>query len=280
MTNDLASIQQALRKFRGRDTSAFDTAFLAKTVQRRLEATQLPSRADYARQLQEDEREAAALDAALDVTHTDFFRGPFAFALLEQTVLPALLEAMPVANGSEVRVWSAGCATGQEAWSVAMLLEDLSVARQRRLAFRVFASDASEPALATARAGVYPAHQLRNLRLRHVEDYFTVRGDRYTITPRLRERVNFSTYDLLDSASISPPDSLFGDFHLILCCNVLYYYRPAVQQRLLAKLAQALTPGGWLVTGEVERDVALRHRSFRVLAPPAPVFQKPAPAAR
>jgi chemotaxis methyl-accepting protein methylase len=88
--------------------------------------------------------------------------------------------------------------------------------------------------------------------------------------------VDFSIYDLLDEHSSCPQASLFGDFDLIFCCNVLFYYRADIRQRILAKISRALAPGGYLVTDEVERECVANHHSLYAVAPPAAVFKKEA----
>jgi chemotaxis protein methyltransferase CheR len=226
------------------------------------------------RRLSEDRAEAEAFSRSLNITYSEFFRNPLAFALLEQLILPRLLGEVGKSGRSEVRVWSAGCAAGQEAWSVAILLEELAAARERPVTIRIFATDVSETALALARKGVYDPAAVQNIRLKHLRDYFSAQGEAYVVTPRLRARVDFSAYDLLDARSACPPASLYGDFDLILCSNLLFYYRPDLRQHILDKVCRALSPGGYFVSGEAERDIVAKHDGFGHVAPPAAVFQK------
>lgn len=218
--------------------------------------------------------ERAALYASLHVTYSEFFRNPIAFGLLEQLLLPTLVEAKARNGHGEIRIWSAGCAAGQEVWSVAILLDALSAARERPVPFRIFATDLSETNLTQARAGVYSAAAVGNVRLRHLVDGFTRQGECYAITPRLKEWVEFSVYDLLNAETICPPGSIFGDFDLILCSNVLLYYRPATQGLILDKLRRCLAAGGYLITDESERQIVESTRDFRAVAVPAAVFQR------
>ena len=146
--------------------------------------------------------------------------------------MPGLVAAKTNGSPVELRIWSAACATGQETWSVAMLLEEFARARQQPVPFRIIATDASEAALTAARRGVYEESALANVRLRHRREFFSTQEDGHRIVPRLQARVDFSTYDLLDEHSASPPAGLFGDFDLILCCNLLFYYRPPIRQQI------------------------------------------------
>jgi len=258
--SSVAAIIGVLRSVQGLDLTPYDESFLCKAIDKRVQATGSRSREDYAALLAEQRAEAETLTRSLRISYTDFFRNPLAFALLEQRILPALIAAREQVGHGEIRVWSAGCAAGQEAWSVAMLLDELTQAHEPPLAYRIFASDLAEPELAVGRAGEYPANALGNVRQRHLHACFCQHGDNFAIAPRLRARVDFSAYDLLDEGSSSPQASIYGDFELSLCCNLLFYYRPAVQQRILAKICRALTPGGYLVTGETEHEIVPNTR--------------------
>lgn len=255
------------------DISGFDPAFLVRSLERRLQAIDCVSAENYlAERLVKDRVEAEAFHRSLRVGYSAFFRNPLTFALLETQVLPDLMEKARKAGRSGLRVWSAGCAAGQEAWSLAMLLDELAASPDRHSPWRVFGTDLCEPDLALARAGVYAAAELGNVRLRHLDSCFTRQGDGFAVAERLRERVEFTRYDLLDTANSCPPASIFGDFDLVLCCNVLLYYRPAQQRRILDKLLGCLTPGGYLVTGETERRIAKNVANLREVTSPAPVF--------
>lgn len=259
----------------GLDISGFDPSFLVSTLERRLQATEGISAENYlAERLVKDPLEAEAFHRSLRVGYSAFFRNPLTFALLETQVLPDLVEKARKTGRSGLRVWSAGCSAGQEAWSVAILLDELAASPDRHQAWRVFGTDLCEPDLARARAGVYGAAELGNVRLRHIDAWFTRQGDGFAVATRLREQVEFTVYDLLDTANSCPPASIFGDFDLVLCCNVLFYYRPAQQRRILDKLLGCLAPGGYLVTGETERRIAKSVANLREVTSPAPIFQR------
>lgn len=263
-----------VRTAHGLDLSPYDEKFLAKSLDKRLEATVTVTPAAYTQRLANDLLEATALHHSLHIVYSEFFRSPLAFALLEQMILPRLLDSQRQSARGEVRVWSAGCATGQEAWSVAMLLDELSKGEECPLSYRIFATDLSPSDLALARTGVYSAEAVGNIRSRHLRLYLSRHGESYAIAPRLRERVDFSIYDLLDESTSSPPASIFGDFDLVLLSNVLLYYRQETQRRMLHKVLGCLAPGGYLIAGESERQIVASSSGTRPVAPPAAVFQK------
>ena len=267
-------IIETLRRTRGLDVSCYDASFLEKVIEQRRKAAAEETRSAYLERLAEDGAEAAAFSRSLRVTYSEFFRNPLALALLEQLILPGLAEQKDSSGRGEIRVWSAGCAAGQEAWSVAILLEELTTARDQPRAYRIFATDLSEPDLASARSGVYTAAAVGNVRLRHLDGCFSRQGESFAIVPRIRARVDFSLYDLLDASTACPPVSIYGDFDLVLCSNVLLYYSPETQRRILDKVQRSLAPGGYLVTGETERQIVERAGGFRAVAPPATVFRR------
>lgn len=258
----------------GLDIAAYAASFVMDSVRKRLAVTGLQTLSAYGERLGGDRAEAEALFDALRIGYSEFFRNPLTFAVLEQVVLPGLVAEKERSGRGEVRVWSAGCARGQEAWSVAMLLDELSAARARPVPYRVIATDRCEDDLSAARAGVYGAEALEAVRLRQLRTCFSRQGEAYTVAPRLRERVDFSVYDLLQEGTKCPAASIYGDFDLILCCNVLYYYQSVRQQRMLSRLCYALSDGGFFVTGEAERELAAGQSGLRAVAPPAAVFQK------
>ena len=265
---------QVMQQAHGQDLAMFDEAFLAKSLGRRL-ATSAPGGINaYLRRLAGDRTEADALFQSLHIGYSEFFRDSLVFAMLEQDLLPSLLLKKEQSDRTTLRVWSAGCAGGQEAWSVAMLLDELATARSDPVLFQIFATDGSTAGLHVALQGVYASAAVQNVRLKHLRKYFTVDNGDYAINPILKKRVAFSVYDLLDGQSVCPPVSLFGDFDLILCCNLLFYYRADVRQFILDKLCNALAPGGYIVTGSVERAIAQKNDRLCAVAPPLPVYRE------
>lgn len=196
--------------------------------------------------------------------------------MLEQLVLPGLAAELNRSGRKELRVWSAGCASGQEAYSLAILLVELAAQRGSGFNFRVFATDNSEAGLAAARAGVYEAAALKNLRLDHLNKYFTAQGQAYALKEEIKKLVDFSSYDLADEKLACPPASIYGDFDLVFCSNLLFYYRAEVRQHILAKIYDCLRPGGCLATSEAEVEIVAQSAGFRAVMPLAPIFKKAA----
>ncbi len=273
-TTSLAHQSASISAACGVDLSPLDATFLAKSLNARIAATSSATSAEYLAILGSRSAEVEELVRSLQVGYSEFFRAPLTFALLGHSVLPAILRHKAGTDGSEIRIWSAGCSAGQEAYSIAIELLELAESLGCEIPFRVIASDVSESALATAREGLYTEAEVGNVRLRRLKRWFSAEGSSYRVVPELRRAVDFSAYDLLDDNSSCPPASIFGGFDIVLCCNMLIYYMPEAQLSILRKVHGCLRPGAYLVTGEAERSTVRCMGGFRSVVPVAPVFRK------
>ena len=185
-----------------------------------------------------DERLAVATAEALAVTDTAFFRDGRTFDRLKHDVLPVL------GGGDDaIQVWSAGCSTGQEAYSLAMLAEEISPP----LRLEIVATDLSERVLEKAHSGLYTQFEVqRGLPIRLLLKYFEKAGEMWAITPRLRAAIRWRRLNLVEERRSR------RQFDLILCRNVLSYFEPELRDRVLAQFLPALSPGGYLVLGSGE----------------------------
>ena len=233
---DPNGICQVLTKVHGINVSMFDDPFLIQSIEKRMQETYCDSTINYCGYLEKHRDEAKLLKDSLQVHHSTFFRDPLVCALLERTILPGLIHNRSKANHKEIRIWSAGCAAGQEAYSVAILLEELLSRANKKLKYRIFATDLDEAVLIEAQAGIYPASALSNVSLDRVQTWFDQREGRYLIKPTIKQHVAFSVFDLLGEEQTCPPSSIFGDFDLVFCSNVLIYYKPEYQEQILEKL--------------------------------------------
>lgn len=237
-------------KGQGRDISVYDESFLGVTLHKQREKSGAADAVSFCRLLKESRAEADAFADSLRVTYSCFFREPFSFALFEK-LLPALIENKPV--GSEIRIWSAGCADGQEAYSIAILMEEAIAAKGRGMRFRIFATDVSKETLKAAEAGAYGFEAVKDVRAGQLQKYFTLAGSIYRVAPVLKGNVGFSVYDLLDRKTAHPAESIFGGFDIVFCRNVLLYYNAGQRRFMMEKLAKSVEDGGTLVVGEAER---------------------------
>lgn len=270
----LDRIGHLLRMRHGLDVSCYSESFLAQTIETRRQVTAGETLADYLDQLVENPAEAEEFVGSLRISYSKFFRNPLTFALLEQLILPSFVREAEKNGPGEIRVWSAGCAAGQEAYSIAILLDQMTGVSDKPLPHRIFGTDLSEASLSLARNGVYSAEAVENVRWRQLREYFVGQGSFMAIASKLRAQVDFSLYDLLDKDASVPPASIYGGFNLVFCCNVLLYYRLEKQRFILDRLWRSLAPGGFLVTDETERQIVESAGGFDNVAMPTALFQK------
>lgn len=241
---ELRALLADLRERRGVDFSSYRRSTILRRLQRRMGATSFDALAGYRRFLLENPDEEERLVSSLLIKVTDFFRDPKLFTYLRERTLPALINAAR-ARGGELRFWSAGCATGEEAYSIAILVSEVLGAEPSGIPVRVFATDLDGSAISFARRGVYPAKSLASLPPELVARYFTEVDGEYEVSKALRDLIVFGEHAL----GQRPP---FPQTDLVLCRNVLMYFMPELQKRTLEAFAFSLREGGSLVLGSGE----------------------------
>ncbi len=272
MDRVLSRLRELFLRTHGFDLSEYDDAFVRDTLARRLAELGLPEADAYGSFLAGSDIEAAAFVDALRISYTRFFRDPLAFALLESRILPALLAQK--AEGSEIRIWSAGCASGQEAYSIAMTIEDVLANCGRSLNYRIFATDARPGGIEAAKTGLYSPDDVKELKLRHLEKHFRKVPGGYQVVPGLKSHIEFSVHDFLDPEMPNPPGSIFGDFDIVFCSNILYYYQERIRVHLLAGLSRSLAASGVLVTDDASQSILDKRSEFQPFESSIAVFRK------
>jgi len=241
----LEQILAALRASHSLDFSGYKRSMVMRRIERRMGLRRVVLLADYAKLLIREPGELDALRRDLLIGVTGFFRDPDAWQVLEQEVIEPIVTARDYTD--PVRVWVAGAATGEEAYSIAMLLLEVRERLGKQCVLQVFATDASDEAIAFARRGRYPAGIADQISADRLRRFFERIGDnqQYQVRPDLRACVIFGTQKLIDD----PP---FSRLDLISCRNVLMYLEPAAQRKVLGRLHFALRPGGFLFLGTAE----------------------------
>jgi len=273
MENKYKGIGELLMTSRGIDISGFDSSFVEKSIGRRCSACNDLTNAEYLELLKANELEADLLIDSLHVSYTEFFRNPLTFSCLEQVVLPLMLAAKVKRKEKSIRIWSAACASGPEPYSLAMLIDELNCNHPGKINFQIFATDNNLPELSKAGMGIFPAISMTKVTLKRAQSYFTRDGEQYTISPHLKGMVDFSYFDLLSDSRSCPEPSIYGNFDLVMCSNLLFYYQPELRLKILGKVEATMTPGAFLVTGETERDLLLKNGYQEVIEYSA-IFRK------
>ncbi|MEI6062427.1 MAG: protein-glutamate O-methyltransferase CheR [Bacteroidota bacterium] len=266
-------INEIFRSLYAMDVSKYDDSFLNKSIQKRMAETACGSSEAYYALLEQDEEESGRFAESLQISYTEFFRNPLTFAVLETIVLPELLLKKASDKSREIRIWSAACASGQETYSLAMQLEELINGSSDKNSYRIFATDVSESEIKQARKGEYPESALNNLNLRRLSHWFDKQGETYAVKRQLMKNIDFSVFDLFNEHLACPPGSIFGDFDLVGCANLLFYYKPQYQEKILDKMQNSMAKGAYLLTGEAERSILLRN-DYKEIFPQSAIFQK------
>lgn len=248
----LAGILHFVRRTRGFDVTNYCRSILSCRVDDRMVAVGAEGHGDYLGILETSPDEVNRLVEALTIKVSSFFRDPLVFEYLGDVVLPSLFGAGAEAAGTGPRIWSAGCANGEEPYSVAILLRDFARRVRRPADATIFATDVDENALGRGREALYPRESLENVRLGLLDSSFSREGKLYRVVPQIAARVGFSLHDLAGPGRSAPAESVFGSFDLVLCRNVLIYFEADLQQRVFDRLCRSLAPGGYLLLGPAE----------------------------
>jgi two-component system CheB/CheR fusion protein len=269
---EFVALLDRIRERSGIDFSTYKNATIVRRLHGRMGATGHTSLAAYAKQLDSDPEEYAKLISSLLIKVTEFFRDPKIFDHLRTATLPMLIEDA-AEDGRQLRVWSAGCSTGEEAYSLAIILLEALGDRARSVDVRVFATDIDGEAIAFARRGLYPPAALKKVPPEIRDRYFVKSDGGYEVSKPLRAMMTFGEHDLGARAP-------FPRIDLILCRNVLIYFAPPMQRAALETFGFSLRDDGRLVLGLSETVAAMptpyaqddaRLRIFRRLPGPPPL---------
>jgi two-component system CheB/CheR fusion protein len=248
--NALKKIFILLRSQTGHDVSQYKPSTINRRIERRMAVHQVKTMDDYVKYLQQSPAEVEALFRDLLIGVTSFFRDPEAFKALEEQIIPKLLAGRP--GDETIRVWSPGCSTGEEAYSIAILLAERREATTQNFRVQLFATDIDGRAIATARAGLYPASIATDISPERLARFFAAEPggaggipSAYRIHKSIRDLLVFSEQDMIKD----PP---FSKLDLISCRNVMIYMSGVLQNRLIPLFHYALNPGGTLFLGTSE----------------------------
>ena len=245
----LETLLEYIRDSRGFDFTGYKRTSLERRVRRRMEQVGITDVEAYRDHLEVHAEEFTALFNTILINLTAFFRDPEAWQYLREVVVPDLLLAKP---DGPLRVWSAGCASGQEAYSLAICFAEALGLEEFRRRVKIYATDVDHEALAQARAASYTAQELEGLSPEQVEHHLEQVGDRWVFRTELRRAVIFGRNDLVQDAPISHID-------LLLARNTLMYFTAETQGRILGRLHFALDPGGYLFLGKAELMLSHPH---------------------
>jgi two-component system CheB/CheR fusion protein len=262
----LATIVDLLRSKTAHDFTEYKQGTLQRRIERRMTAAQIGIEdfGRYAAMLLQDPGELDLLASDCLINVTNFFRDPAVFHYLATEILPGLVARL--LPDRTLRIWVAGCSTGEETYSLAMLCREAIAAAHCQVKLQVFASDVDPGAVAQAREGVYPASIVTDVSAARLERFFCREEDGYRVLPELRGAVVFTVQDVLSD----PP---FSRLDLVSCRNLLIYLRPEAQARVISLLHFALRDRGVLLLGGAE-TIADTAGRFEVISKPERLFRR------
>ena len=260
-------VHQLLHRKFGIDFDQYKAGMFTRRLSRRMLLVKEEDIDAYVERLETNSHELKNLYEDLLIGVTEFFRDSSAFNELQHSVLPGVIEAA-VEHG-ELRVWVAPCATGEEAYSLAILIDELIQQRQYSLPVKIFATDVNELCIEAASRGIYKKEQLANVSHARLKKYFRATEEGYQILPELRQQIVFATHDILQ-------DAPFTKLSLVSCRNLLIYWKPSAKKKALSLFNFSLRSGGTLFLGPSESTSELeaayeavneKWRIYRKIAP-------------
>jgi len=262
--SDISPIFELIRERLGQDFRSYKPSTIIRRINKRMAMLNFSGYQDYIEHLRSTPGEVGELAKELLISVTSFFRDPEVFTEIRERLVRMVQKNT---DGNEIRIWIAGCATGEEAYTYAMLLLDIQDHFKRTFPIKIFATDLDHDAIQEGRAGVYPAKDVQKLPGHYLERFLLPKGqDFYELTKRVRDCVVFARQDLIQN----PP---FVKLDLISCRNVLIYFESDLQKRVLEIFHYALAPSGILVLGKSE-SILSTPQLFECLDRKNKIFEK------
>ncbi|MGE5508218.1 MAG: CheR family methyltransferase [Chitinophagales bacterium] len=255
---DYEEFKKRIHDLTGIDLSSYKQRQMQRRINSLMDSLKVHTYRDYFRMLQTEPARYDEFLKRITINVSEFFRNPERFAELETKYLPRLLQAK-----RPLKVWSAGCSTGCEPYTLAIILSDLDPRRGHR----VLASDVDRVVLEKAKAGLYQVTELKNVSPARLARYFTPVGEGYRVKDEVKALIDFRQQNLLT-------DRFEQGFDLILCRNVVIYFTEEAKHQLYTKFYQALAPGGILLVGGTEPILRYREYGFEAVGPT--FYQRPA----
>jgi two-component system CheB/CheR fusion protein len=232
------------------DFSDYKQTTILRRTQRRAAYKNFTKLSDYLEFLKSTPEEVDALTKNFLISVTAFSRDKEAFAVIKNTVFPDLLSR--ITPDEELKIWVAGCATGEEVYSLAMLITEQLNANSQNNVVKIFATDIDSAALAYAGKGIYPKAAVKNIPRDQINNFFLKEGNDYRVKPEIRKMVIFAQHNLVKN----PP---YCNMHFISCCNLLIYMTPVLQKRIFTLLLFGLKMDGYLFLGTSENPLSIMN---------------------
>jgi len=236
--------------------SQYRESTIKRRLARRLAATRAGNYREYVAVIENNPQESKRLLKDLTIKISQFFRGRQVFELLSREILPDLFQSKEGRHDGNPRIWCAGCAFGEEAYSMAIILAEYMKKEGKCITgdnIAVFGSDIDDEALNRAGKGIFNNQAVAEVRKKILDAYFIHNGDNhYQVVDSIKEMVTFCNHDITSQTRRSPAAGIVANYDLILCRNLLIYFTDPLQQRAFLNLFNSLNPGGYLILGKSE----------------------------
>ena len=274
MNNKIKNILNLVKEQRAFDFTGSQASMMERRIQKRINATNNKGIDDYIEYLNNNSGEIDNLINVLTINVSRFFRNSFSFEYFSSVIIPKLISQKVQANENSLRIWSAGCSYGEEPYSIAIIINEFLKKEKIELDLNIFATDIDEKALKTASAGKYASNSIQDVKFALVNKYFTQKEDHFIISPEIKAIVRFSFFDMLDKKHNVPPESIFGDFDIVFCRNVLIYFNMEYQKIIFNKLYKSMKKDSYLILGESEVPVVAFKNKFKRESNIAKIYRK------
>ena len=264
--SQLGKILILLHEQSGHDFSLYKKGTLYRRIERRMGVHQIDKINNYVGFLQKNPSEVEILFKELLISVTSFFRDAPVWEMLKESVLPALMEEL--ARGYELRAWVPGCSSGEEAYSLAIIFNEVLEKNKnyKNLSLKIFATDLGQDAIEKARLGMFPSSITADVSAERLNRFFTFAPEGYKVNPAIREMIVFAPHNVITDPSFTRLD-------LLTCRNLLIYLEPEIQKKVLASFAYSLNPGGILVLGTSE-IIESQNENYKKLDKNLQIFKR------
>jgi chemotaxis protein methyltransferase CheR len=268
---DFIALKKKIFRSTSLDLSQYKDSYLQRRFGVRMRCCNCKDYSDYIGYLDSNQSEYDHLLDDLTINVTQFFRDSIVFKAMEEDVLPLLIYDKVKHGNNDISIWSAGCSSGEEPYSIAIMLRELLGEDLDNFEINILASDIDDASLEAAAVGKYLPRQVTNVKKEYLERYFELQGEMYQLSEDIMSMVEFRKIDLI----ASKPPYLFD---CIFCRNVVIYFTREMQENLYMKFYQALNPSGYFVMGNTETLVGDASKLLNTFKSRERIYQKPVPA--
>jgi len=242
---DLAVLKGLIKEKLGFNCEYYKNSHFKRRIDVRLRASGSKNYGDYVKLLKESNDERTILMDTLTVNVTNFFRNSEVYDIIEKEVLPAVIRSRGASHIRSIKIWSAGCSIGVEAYSIAMLLHHILGDNIRRYNIQITGTDIDKASLQQAQQGVYSEAEMKDVRPAFLKKYFVLQGNQYHVTDELKKMTHFKSHDMISGLKMS-------GFDIIFCRNVTIYFEKELQETLYMDFYNGLNENGFFVMGKTE----------------------------